>query len=118
LTSARKPPSLIRLLRHAVANTAKPVAFVVAGHNGSGKSTLWNERLSNVLRIPLINADRLTASILPEKDPRSLQLPAWAQAFRDDDERWQKLAQSSVRAIVSLVMDQNLPFAMETVLTG
>lgn len=98
-----------------MAEANKPVAFVLAGHNGSGKSTLWNERLSDALEIPLINADRLTASILPERDPATLALPGWAQRFRDNDERWQLLAQSSVRAIVALVMERQLPFAMETV---
>jgi predicted ABC-type ATPase len=87
----------------------------LAGHNGSGKSTLWNERLSDALEIPLINADRLTSSILPERNPETFALPSWAQRFRDNDERWQVLAQSSVRAIVALVMERQLPFAMETV---
>jgi predicted ABC-type ATPase len=111
----KKPPSLLALLRKTVAEANKPVAFVLAGHNGSGKSTLWNERLSDALEIPLINADRLTASILPERNPTTLMVPDWAQRFRDYDERWQLLAQSSVRAIVALVMEQQLAFAMETV---
>lgn len=55
----------------------KPVAFIVAGHNGSGKSTLWYQRLADRLQIPLVNADRLTLSILPP--PISGRLPAWAQ---------------------------------------
>jgi predicted ABC-type ATPase len=57
---------------------------VLAGHNGSGKSTMWNKRLSDRLKIPLINADRLTLSILPDRSP----IPTWAQSFRDNDERW------------------------------
>jgi predicted ABC-type ATPase len=88
---------------------------VLAGHNGSGKSTLWNERLSERLRIPLINADRLTASILPERHPVTQMLPDWAQAFRDRDERWQRLSQQGVRTFTTLVMEQKLPFAFETV---
>jgi predicted ABC-type ATPase len=111
----RNPPTLKRLLNEAVAGSKKPVAFVVAGHNGSGKSTLWNERLSPRLQIPLINADRLTASILPERDPVTQTLPDWAQAFRDHDERWQRLSQAGVRTFTALVMEQKLPFAFETV---
>jgi predicted ABC-type ATPase len=37
----------------------KPLAIVLAGHNGSGKSTMWYGHLSSVLKIPLINADRM-----------------------------------------------------------
>ena len=111
----RKPPDLLRLLNQALAGTRKPIAFVLAGHNGSGKSTLWNQRLAPWLQIPLINADRLTASILPERDPESGQLPKWAQQLRDDDLRWQLLSQGAVAAIVHLVMAHKMPFATETV---
>jgi len=45
------------------------VAFVLAGHNGSGKSTLWYSRLAESLRMPLVNADRMMMSILPDADP-------------------------------------------------
>lgn len=111
----RNPPALARLLTAAVAGSTKPVAFVLAGHNGSGKSTLWAERLAPRLRIPLVNADRLTLSILPEPDRESHALPPWAQAFRDRDERWQRLSQEGVRAFTQLIMEQKLPFAFETV---
>jgi predicted ABC-type ATPase len=87
---------------------------VLAGHNGSGKSTLWYRRLVADLQIPLINADRLTLSILPVPD-RTNQLPAWAQRFRDSDERWQRLSQEAVEAFVSLVTEKQMPFAVETV---
>jgi predicted ABC-type ATPase len=115
LSRRQNPPSLAQLLNQAVGGEKKPVAFVLAGHNGSGKSTLWNERLSEKLRIPLINADRLTASILPERDRGTQMLPPWAQAFRDNDVRWQRLSQQGVRTFTSLVMEQKLPFALETV---
>lgn len=72
---------------------------------------MWNKRLSDRLKIPLINADRLTLSILPDENP----IPAWAQRFRDNDERWQRLSQQAVRAFTSLIMEQRLPFAFETV---
>ena len=115
MSRRKDPPSLVRLLRQTVANQKRPVAFVLAGHNGSGKSTLWNERLSDELQIPLINADRLTASILPERNLETNALPAWAQVLRDRNERWQVISQQGVRAFTGLVMEQRLPFAFETV---
>jgi predicted ABC-type ATPase len=102
------------LLDEVVAGAGKPVAFVLAGHNGSGKSTLWKTRLSDRLQIPLINADRLTLSILPEPD-RKRRLPTWAQRLRDEDERWQGLSQASAKALTYLVMEKRMPFAFETV---
>jgi len=47
-------------------NTGKPLAVVVAGHNGSGKSTMWRLWLSPQIQVPLINADRMMLSVLPE----------------------------------------------------
>jgi predicted ABC-type ATPase len=115
LSRRKNPPTLARLLKQLAATETKPIAWVLAGHNGSGKSTLWTEHLSDRLRIPLINADRLTVSILPERDVLTGQLPEWAQALRDRDERWQKLSQEAVRTFTALVMEQKLPFAFETV---
>jgi predicted ABC-type ATPase len=86
---------------------------VIAGHNGSGKSTLWYQRLADRLQMPLINADRLTLSILPPDPPESL--PAWAQRLRDRDENWQRLAQKGVQLFTGLVTDLRMPFAFETV---
>ena len=63
----RKAPSLASLLTIAAAED-KPIALVLAGHNGSGKSTLWYDRLADALEIPLVNADRLTLSLLPPVD--------------------------------------------------
>jgi len=111
----RRPPALTKLLDEAVNGKRGPSAFVLAGHNGSGKSTLWYQRLASQLQVPLVNADRLTASILPPPDRGTQQLPAWAQKLRDDDERWQRLSQEGVRAFVSLVMEKRMPFAFETV---
>jgi predicted ABC-type ATPase len=113
--SWRRPPGLSKLLSQAVAGKSKPTAFVLAGHNGSGKTTLWNERLAPQLKIPLINADRITASILPPADAKSGQLPQWARKLRDNDERWQLLSQAGVQAFVGLVMEREMPFAFETV---
>ncbi len=115
MSRRRRPPALANLLRKAVTQEKKPAAFVLAGHNGSGKSTLWYQRLASQLQVPLINADRLTASILPPADTETHRLPAWAQQLRDDDERWQRLSQEGVRAFVSLVMEKRMPFAFETV---
>jgi predicted ABC-type ATPase len=111
----RRPPGLAKLLQQAASGKSKPTAFVLAGHNGSGKTTLWNERLAPQLQIPLVNADRITASILPPADSATGQLPHWAQKLRDNDTRWQLLSQAGVQAFVGLVMEQRMPFAFETV---
>lgn len=91
--------------------SGKPLAVVVAGHNGSGKSTFWYEVLADTIRIPLVNADRMMLSILPEERP----LPAWALKLRDEDASWMKVAQKGVEAFVAQAMANAVPFAMETV---
>jgi predicted ABC-type ATPase len=93
--------------------SAKPLGIVLAGHNGSGKSTMWREHLSSKLRIPLINADRMMMSVLPE--PKRKKLANWAQALRDTDEGWMKVSQKGVEAFTAQAMANRLPFAMETV---
>ena len=93
----------------------KPLAIVLAGHNGSGKSTLWYDKLADQLKIPLINADRLTLSILPHPIDAKQTLWPWAAKLRDSDERWQKLSQEGVQLFMGLIMDQHMPFAFETV---
>jgi predicted ABC-type ATPase len=97
----------------AQASSAKPLGIILAGHNGSGKSTMWREHLSPKLRIPLINADRMMMSVLPE--PKRKKLVKWAQLLRDTDERWMNVSQKGVEAFVALAMANRLPFAMETV---
>jgi predicted ABC-type ATPase len=111
----RRPPSLDKLLAPALGGGDRPTAFVLAGHNGSGKSTLWYEHLADQLKLPLVNADRLTLSILPEPDRRSRQLPTWAQKLRDEDARWHRLSQDGVRLFKSLITAERMPFAFETV---
>ena len=91
--------------------SGKPLAIVLAGHNGSGKSTLWYEHLADKLQVPLINADRMMMSILPERNP----LPTWAHKLRDTDENWMGIAQKGVQSFVAQAMAQNVPFATETV---
>jgi predicted ABC-type ATPase len=91
--------------------SGKPLAIVLAGHNGSGKSTMWYDRLADTLQIPLINADRMMLSILPDKRP----LPDWAMLLRDQDTSWMHVAQLGVHAFVAQAMEDHVPFAMETV---
>lgn len=94
--------------------TKKPLAIILAGHNGSGKSTMWRKSLSGQLQIPLLNADRMMLSILPEADS-SGALVDWAQALRDTDLGWIQVAQSGVKAFAAHAMAAKVPFAMETV---
>jgi len=94
--------------------TKKPLAIVLAGHNGSGKSTMWRKRLSGQLQIPLVNADRMMLSILPEPGSDGA-LDDWAQMLRDTDESWMRVAQDGVQAFVGHAMRAKVPFAMETV---
>lgn len=94
--------------------TGKPLAIVLAGHNGSGKSTMWRRHLSDQLQIPLINADRMMLSILPEAGAEGA-LTEWAQHLRDTDEGWMKVSQDGVQAFVGHAMQARVPFAMETV---
>lgn len=108
----RREPRLDVLL-NGVVTAGRPAAFVLAGHNGSGKSTLWYDRLVESLQMPLINADRLTTSILPEKGADGF--PPWAQRLRDEDQRWHELSQQGVKAFKQLVMAKQIPFAFETV---
>ncbi|MDB5596618.1 MAG: hypothetical protein JWM36_3579 [Hyphomicrobiales bacterium] len=97
----------------AQAASLKPLGVILAGHNGSGKSTMWREHLSGKFQIPLVNADRMMLSILPE--PRRKRLPKWAAQIRDDDESWMRVSQKGVEAFVANAMINKVPFAMETV---
>lgn len=92
----------------------KPLAIVLAGHNGSGKSTLWYQHLANRLKIPLINADRMMMSILPEVGA-GRQLVEWAQHLRDTNEAWMSVAQQGVTAFMAAAIGNKVPFAVETV---
>jgi predicted ABC-type ATPase len=112
---ARQTNRFLNRALHTARLAESPTAFIVAGHNGSGKSTLWYDHLADRLRMPLVNADRLVTSILPPPDRQKNRLPGWAQQLRDDDERWQRLAQEGVQAFTGLVMAHRMPFAFETV---
>lgn len=106
--------SISSSVKIALHQEGKPLAIVLAGHNGSGKSTLWYKHIANDLRIPLINADRMMLSILPEHDARG-KLPSWAQDLRDKNELWMGVAQKGVEAFVAQAMGSQAAFAMETV---
>lgn len=101
-------------LRKAQVQTKKPIAIVLAGHNGSGKSTLWHKRLADTFRIPLINADKMMMSILPEPNKNG-HLVSWAQSFRDADPGWMSVAQKGVLSFIAHAIGKKVPFAMETV---
>ena len=101
-------------VRRKQRRSKKPLAVILAGHNGSGKSTMWLKHLSSEFQIPLVNADRMMLSVLPEPD-RSRRLPLWAQELRDTDTSWMAVAQKGVEAFVAQAMSRGVPFAMETV---
>jgi len=89
-------------------------AIILAGHNGSGKSTMWHKHLSGKLKIPLINADRMMLSLLPEASMES-PLPEWAVQIRDCHADWMNVAQKGVEDFTTLAMGRKVNFAMETV---
>src|SRR5690242_16578283 len=103
----------VRKVQTSQQQANKPLAVVLAGHNGSGKSTMWYRRLAGTFQIPLINADRMMLSILPEE--KKAPLPQWARHLRDNDASWMQVAQKGVEGFVALAMAQKAPFAMETV---
>lgn len=75
---------------------------------------MWYELLANTLQIPLINADRMMMSILPEVGLES-PLPEWARSLRDSHTDWMQVAQNGVNAFVAQALSKGVPFAMETV---
>ncbi len=105
----------LRAIKVEQERARKPLAIILAGHNGSGKSTLWYEVLADSLKIPLINADRMMLSILPEPKPPHTRLPDWAQKLRDTDTAWMGVAQAGVQAFVQVAKQNKVLFAMETV---
>jgi predicted ABC-type ATPase len=94
--------------------TRKPLGVILAGHNGSGKSTMWRQSLADRLQMPLINADRMMLSILPEAGADGHLVP-WAVRLRDTNQGWMRVAQQGVQAFVGHAMAARVPFAMETV---
>jgi predicted ABC-type ATPase len=94
--------------------SGKPLAIIIAGHNGSGKSTMWRRTLSSQFQMPLINADRMMLSILPEPNSDGALEP-WAQHLRNANQGWMKVSQDGVQSFVGHAMRAKVPFAMETV---
>jgi predicted ABC-type ATPase len=91
-----------------------PLAIILAGHNGSGKSTFWYERLANRVQLPLLNADRLMLSFLPEINEER-PLPGWAVQLRDQDLAWMSIAQHGVASMIDSASQQRVAFGSETV---
>ena len=87
--------------------TDKPLAVIVAGHNGSGKSTMWRQVLADVMQIPLINADRMMLSILPEADSTGHLVP-WATRLRDTDQEWMRAIRGGVQAFASQAIEHGI----------
>ena len=106
-------PDAVDQILAAQRESGKALAIILAGHNGSGKSTMWRESLAGAIQIPLINADRMMMSILPEAN--SGRLPEWATRIRDSDLGWMQVAQKGVESFVAQAMAHRVPFAMETV---
>jgi predicted ABC-type ATPase len=75
---------------------------------------MWRDRLSDTFQIPLINADRMMLSILPEAGKDGHLVP-WAAEFRDKNRGWMGVAQQGVEAFVGHAMGAQVSFAMETV---
>lgn len=107
-------PEAVDQVLAAQKNSGKPLGIIVAGHNGAGKSTMWYEHLASAIQIPLVNADRMMMSILPEVSAGA-KLPTWASKLRDSDTSWMRVAQRGVEAFVVQAMAAGVPFAMETV---
>jgi len=105
----------VETILSAQKNSKKPLAIILAGHNGSGKSTMWRRRLADRFQMPLINADRMMMSILPEETGRPPRLPLWATQIRDRDKSWMHVAQHGAQAFVAHAILRKVPFAMETV---
>jgi predicted ABC-type ATPase len=113
----KRRPALAAAVLQVIAKqkaTGKPLAIILAGHNGSGKSTMWYKHVVDLIRIPLVNADRMMLSVLPEVlDPK--KLPKWASSIRDADSDWMQVAQKGVESFVAHAMGRKVPFAQETV---
>lgn len=107
-------PEAVDAILVAQKESGKPLAVILAGHNGSGKTTMWREHLADKFQIPLVNADRMMMSILPEIDGHG-HIPEWATTLRDYNQSWMHVAQKGVELFVAQAMAHNVPFAMETV---
>ncbi|RZT09792.1 hypothetical protein SAMN05216319_1765 [Duganella sp. CF402] len=75
---------------------------------------MWNTYVAPQFKIPLINADRMMMSILPETDQAGM-IPRWATKLRDFDENWMKVAQKGVQSFVGQALIRKASFGVETV---
>lgn len=91
-----------------------PLVVILAGHNGSGKSTFWFERLANKVKIPLLNADRMMLSFLPDVR-QDRPLPYWAVQIRDMNRVWMSIVQKSVESAIQHAASCKVAFGTETV---
>ncbi len=64
---------------------------------------MWYKHIVDDIQIPLINADRMMLSILPEQDNRG-KLRPWAQRLRDTNTMWMQVAQKGVESFVAQAM--------------
>ncbi|NVD70707.1 toxin [Duganella sp. BJB1802] len=92
----------------------RQLAIVLCGPNGSGKSTLWYEFLADHFKIPLLNADRLLLSLLPEQH-ESRVWSAWARRFRDQNALWMGISQHGIACLMDEAIARQATFAFETV---
>ncbi len=101
-------------VRMALPQESRQLAIVLCGHNGSGKSTLWYEFLADHFKIPLLNADRMLLSLLPEQHDGRLW-PAWAQRFRDQNALWMGISQRGIAGLMNEAIASQATFVFETV---
>ena len=101
-------------VRLALPKQDRRLAIIVCGHNGSGKSTLWYEFLADQFKIPLLNADRVLLSLLPEQRESS-PWPVWAQRLRDQNGLWMEISQRGLAGLMNEAIAKRATFAFETV---
>jgi len=94
--------------------TNRPLAVILAGHNGSGKSTMWYEQLSDQLKLPFINADRVMLAFFTE-EIRKKPLPEWVLEKRDSNKTLMRASQMAVLEMIKSATESKLSFATETV---
>ena len=69
---------------------------------------MWYEHLANKLMVPLINADRMMLSTLPEVN-EGKPLPGWARKLRDKNDAWMGAAQKGVESFVATAENGHAP---------
>ena len=77
---------------------------------------MWYVDLADKFQFPLVNADRMMMSILPEVNS-GMRLPAWASTLRDRNQSWMQVAQKGVEAFVAQAIRQAVSVADAAILT-